>query len=283
MGRRLVSFDWALKRLLRSKVNFDILEGFLSELLHDDVTILEVLDSESNKIHKRDKFNRVDLKVRNQKGEIIIIEVQADWQYEYFQRVIYGVSKAFTEHIEESDDYNKVIKVISVSILYFTLGKGEDYIYHGTTDIRGLHSQEELQLSDGLQENLKVTKPGALFPEYYFIRVDKFDDVAKNSLDEWIYFLKNEDIKDEFKARGLKAAKDKLDKCRLDDDQRRAYEAWVEDRRCERSTMKSALWLGKQQGKRETAKKLLHLLNDQQISEATGLSVGEIAKLREDE
>ncbi len=38
--RRLISFDWALKRLLRSKANFGILEGFLSELLDDDVRIL---------------------------------------------------------------------------------------------------------------------------------------------------------------------------------------------------------------------------------------------------
>ena len=90
-------------------------------------------------------------------------------------------------------------------------------------------------------------------------------------------------LEDDFKARGLKAAKEKLDKCRLDDEERLAYEAWVEDRRCERSTMKSAIWLGKQQGKRETAKNLLHLLDDQQISEATGLSVGEVTNLREDD
>ena len=46
--RQLISFDWALKRLLRSNANFEILEGFLSELLHDEVCILEVLESESN-------------------------------------------------------------------------------------------------------------------------------------------------------------------------------------------------------------------------------------------
>ena len=31
--RKLITFDWAMKRLLRSKANFEILEGFLSELL----------------------------------------------------------------------------------------------------------------------------------------------------------------------------------------------------------------------------------------------------------
>ncbi len=63
--RRLITFDWAMKRLLRSKANFEILEGFLSELLHDDISILEVLESESNKVTAIDKYNRVDLKVRS--------------------------------------------------------------------------------------------------------------------------------------------------------------------------------------------------------------------------
>ena len=46
--RKLVSFDWALKKLLRSKANFDILEGFLSELLKEDIIIIKILESESN-------------------------------------------------------------------------------------------------------------------------------------------------------------------------------------------------------------------------------------------
>ncbi|MCL1794729.1 MAG: hypothetical protein FWG34_12780 [Oscillospiraceae bacterium] len=37
--RTLVSFDWALKSILRQKENFDILEGFLSDLLNEKITI----------------------------------------------------------------------------------------------------------------------------------------------------------------------------------------------------------------------------------------------------
>ena len=32
MSRQLISFDWAIKRLLRNKANFGILEGFMSLL-----------------------------------------------------------------------------------------------------------------------------------------------------------------------------------------------------------------------------------------------------------
>lgn len=74
-----------MKRLLRSKANFEILEGFLSELLHEDIIILEILESESNKENQRDKFNRVDLKVKNSAGEIIIIEVQHEREYDFLK------------------------------------------------------------------------------------------------------------------------------------------------------------------------------------------------------
>jgi len=134
--RRLISFDWALKRLLRSKANFEVLEGFLSELLKEPIHILEVLESEGNKVTQDDKFNRVDLKVKNAQGELIIIEVQFDREYDYLQRILYGVAKVITEHLQESMSYTHVVKVISVNILYFDLGQGEDYIYHGTTRFR---------------------------------------------------------------------------------------------------------------------------------------------------
>ncbi len=91
--RRLISFDWAMKKLLRSKANFEILEGFLSELLKDNIQIQEILESESNKEGHKGKFNRVDLKVKNQNDEIIIIEVQYEREFDYLQRILYGTSK----------------------------------------------------------------------------------------------------------------------------------------------------------------------------------------------
>ena len=65
MNRKLVSFDWAMKKLLRSKANFDILEGFLSELLKEDIKIIEILESEGNKETFDDKYNRVVVVRRN--------------------------------------------------------------------------------------------------------------------------------------------------------------------------------------------------------------------------
>ncbi|NQZ10875.1 MAG: PD-(D/E)XK nuclease family transposase [Algicola sp.] len=75
MERTLISFDWAMKNLLRSKGNFGILEGFLSELLFTDISIVEILESESNRADVNNKQNQVDIKVRDADGQLILIEV----------------------------------------------------------------------------------------------------------------------------------------------------------------------------------------------------------------
>ena len=54
----LVRFDWAMKRLLRDKSNYVVLEGFLSTLLGEDLRILRFLESESNQETEDDKFKR---------------------------------------------------------------------------------------------------------------------------------------------------------------------------------------------------------------------------------
>ncbi len=250
-SRKLISFDWALKKLLRSKANFDILEGFLSELLKEDITIIEVLESESNQEERFDKYNRVDLKVRNGKNEIIIIEVQYEREFDYLQRILYGSSKVITEHLHVSDAYAKVVKVISVNILYFDLGHGDDYIYRGTTSFRGIHTGDKLDLSFDQQELYQKEKIFELFPEYYLLKINQFNDIAKDSLDEWIYFLKNEEIKDEFKAKGLKQAKEQLDIMKLPEDERKAFDRYVNDLHYQASMVESSYGVGKLEGIKE--------------------------------
>ena len=124
MVKKLVRFDWAMKKMLRHKANFDILEGFLSELLGEEVRIKQILDSEGNKEEEDDKFNRVDILVENHKGELVIIEVQNTQEYDYFHRMLFGASKAITEHIKETQAYANVKKIISITIAYFDLGQG---------------------------------------------------------------------------------------------------------------------------------------------------------------
>ncbi len=121
-NRKLISFDWATKKILRSKANFEILEGFLS-------------------------------------------------------------------------------------ILYFDFGDGDDYIYKGTTNFRGVHNNSILQLNKKQKELYNTSKVEKLFPEFYLLKIKNFNDIAKDTLDEWINFLKNETIPNNPKAKGLEKAK----------------------------------------------------------------------------
>lgn len=157
--RKLVSFDWALKRLLRSKANFAVLEGFLSELLKREVKIREILESESNKYSAENKMNRVDLLVDDEERGRIIIEVQYESEIDYFQRMLFGVSRAVSESLKEGYAYGKLPPVISVNIVYFDLGSGDDYIYHGKTDFHGIHRGDTLALSELQQEEFDAITP----------------------------------------------------------------------------------------------------------------------------
>ncbi|WYD80282.1 MAG: Rpn family recombination-promoting nuclease/putative transposase [Candidatus Electrothrix gigas] len=271
-----------MKKLLRSKANFEILEGFLSELLKDSIHILEILESEGNKEDRRDKFNRVDLKVRNQKNEVIIIEVQYDREFDYLQRILFGTSKVLTEYLNEGDPYSKVVKVISINILYFDLGHGKDYVYHGITSFQGLHHQDTLELSENQQALYNTKKIHQIFPEYYLIKVNNFDDIANDTFDEWIYFLKNEEIKENFKAKGLIKAKQELDILKLPEQERLAYEKYQDDLHYQASMVESSYTIGKLKEKRKISVNLLKagLLDTQMIADMTGLTLEEVEALQ---
>ncbi len=294
--KNLIRFDWAVKRLLRNKANFGILEGFLSELIGEDIKIDSILESESNKDNKNDKFNRVDLLVKNSKEELIIIEVQNNREHDYLLRILFGTSKLLVENMNTGMVYSQIKKVISVNIVYFDLGQGEDYIYHGTTNFIGLNKKDTLKLSEDQQLLYKTDTIAKIYPEYYVIKVNQFNDVAKNTLDEWIYFFKTEEIKDEFQAKGIKQAKVELDILKLSEAERKEYEKYIEQERYEESLIVSNYKVGELKGieeerkrqeekqrneKNKIAKKCLQKgMSIKDIIELTGLSKDEIENLK---
>jgi predicted transposase/invertase (TIGR01784 family) len=228
-SRNLIRFDWAIKRLLRNKANYTVLEGFLSELLKEKIIIDSILESEGNQKFENDKFNRVDLLVKNSKGEMVIVEIQNQNEYDYFHRMAYGTSKVITEYISVGQPYKNIKKVYSVNIVYFDLGQGDDYIYYGRTDFFGIHKKDKLQLSDKQVEILGKNEPFEIFPEYYVIKVNQFNDIATSTLDEWIYYLKNDEIRDDFTAQGIDLAKELLRVDRLSDEELVNYNKYQED------------------------------------------------------
>jgi predicted transposase/invertase (TIGR01784 family) len=228
MNKKLIRFDWAVKKLLRNKANFGILEGFLSELLFDDIRIERILESESNQDTEDDKFNRVDILTQNSKNELIVVEIQNTFEIDFFHRMAYGASKALTENLALGQAYSQIKKVISINIVYFDLGQGDDYVYRGGTVFHGLHEKDILTLSNKQKTAFSKENVMDIFPEYYIIKVNKFNDIAKDNLDEWVYFLKNSEVKDTFKAKGLKQAGEVLDYMRLPQDDQFSYNRYLD-------------------------------------------------------
>jgi predicted transposase/invertase (TIGR01784 family) len=229
--KKLVRFDWFVNYMLRDKSNFEILEGFLSELLKEDIRIIEILDGESNKKTKTDKFNRVDILVRDHKDERIIVEIQNNKEYDYLQRILFGAAKTLAENIDEGNPYSKIKKIISVSVVYFEAAQGIDYIYHGQTVFTGIHQKDILQLTEEQQELYGKRFPQELYPDYYLIKAEDFDENIKDTLDEWVYFFKKGQIKETFTAKGLVKAKKKLNVAKLTPTQRRQYERYLNEQR----------------------------------------------------
>ncbi len=118
--------------------------------------------------------------------------------------------------------------VPTVGVIYFALGQGEDYVYHGSTTFRGIHKNDILQLTEKQKQIFSKPSLSEVFPNHWVIKTNDFDDNARDSLDEWIYFLKNSEIKDEFKAKGLAEAREKLKEINLSPEDLRRYRRYLE-------------------------------------------------------
>mgnify|MGYP003054427799 CR=1 FL=1 len=225
---KYIRFDWAVKRLLRDKANFDVLEGLLTVLLDRQIHIIDILESESNQQDYDDKFNRVDIKARDSENEIIIVEVQVTRELYFLERILYGVAKAITEHMALGELYSEVKKVYSISILYFDIGKGNDYLYHGQNTFTGVHTGDHLQVTVKERDALVQRLPSEIFPEYFLIRVNEFDKVATTPLEEWLDYLKNDYIRPDTTTPGLREAREKLVYYNMTPTERAAYDRHVD-------------------------------------------------------
>ena len=226
--------------------NYAVLEGLMFSLLNERFRIKRFLESETNQYSENDKFNRVDILAENENGELTIFKIQNTHELTYFHRILYGVSKVISDFIDLGDDYDKVRKVYSINIVYFSLGQATDYVYHGKTVFEGLYEphdilrlsnrQSEVFFGDKIEKGKKSTREaGDIFPEYYLLCVDNFDKLAVTNLDEWIDFLKTGEIKDTAKAPGLPDARKCLDVDKLSVEERKDYVRHMENLRYQRS------------------------------------------------
>ena len=124
-------------------------------------------------------------------------------------------------------------------------------IYIGKNEFRGFHYQDVLQLSEKQKLIYPSKNVADIFTTYYILKVNNFDDNSKSTIDEWIYFLKNNEIKDEFRAKGLQEAKEKLRVDNLTGIEREEYNLYIKDQRNKTSEAKTAFIDGQLEAKKE--------------------------------
>jgi hypothetical protein len=205
-GKNYIRFDWAMKRLLRQKADFVVINGFLSSLLGEQIEIIKALESEGDESTEYGKFNRVAILAEDSHGAKIIIEIQNSYELSDFNRILYDTSKAITEYIEEEENYKEIVKIYSISIFYFMFGQGKDYVYKRVIEFSGIHNNDKLK-PHTLSHIIGISE---IFPECYILRVEDFDKVVETPLDEWTHFLKTTEIPETFTAPGLPEARKKL-------------------------------------------------------------------------
>ncbi|MDI9357210.1 MAG: Rpn family recombination-promoting nuclease/putative transposase [Chitinophagaceae bacterium] len=256
-AKRLIRFDWAMKTLLRDKANFDILEGFLSALLEDDeIKILSLLESEMNQVDENDKFTRVDLLVEDSSHRKIYIEIQNTREIDFLESLLYASSKIIVNHQKLGEDFSNISKVISISILYFNLGEGSDYLYKGITEFKGINNGERLvirkkaEIPESLSPKYSL-KEKNIFPEYYLITVDRYKGVIQKKIDEWIYIFKNSEVAEGSTSKNIDKVEQKLAEINMTEIERKRYEKniinWVRDK----DAFRTARIDGREEGKIE--------------------------------
>lgn len=289
---RYIRFDWAIKSLLRQKANFGVLEGFLTVFLNEPIKIVDILESESNQQAAEDKFNRVDIKAKNSKGEIIIVDIHAFRILYYCESIYFKWNQSIFNHINLGNTYKEVKKVYSISILYFDLGKGSDYIYVGQNNFVGLHTQDHLVISTKEKDTIVRKSPSEIFPTYILVRVNEFNKVAKSPLEEWVEYLKNGVISPDTQAPGLQEAREELKYYSMSDAERYAYDEHINAIMIQNDVLGNARLEGMEEDRAEgraegrveeknniARKMLANGLSIEQIALITGLTEQEIKGL----
>jgi hypothetical protein len=243
-----------MKTLLRDKANSDVLEGFLCALFEDDnIKILNILESETNADGEDDKFNRVDLLVQDSQNRKIYIEIQNTRETDYLESLLYATSKIIVEHQNLGYNFKDISKVISISILYFNLGTGDDYIYYGTTEFKGLNTGHQLfvkkrvDISETLAPRYKFVEK-KIFPEYYLITVERYKNIVQKRIDEWIYMIKNSEIAEGSTSKNIEKARQKLAVMNMTEEKRKAYDKYLINMARDRDVVETAKEEGHEDG-----------------------------------
>lgn len=286
---RYIRFDWAIKRLLRQKANFDVLEGFLTVFLNEKFVIQNVSEGINIQLMTGDHLNRIAISAYDSNGEVVLIEIQATHELHYFECLRFGMSPMNT-CINYSERF---AKVYFINLLYFQLGQHQDYSYEGLIPWVGIHKKDNLLLRENQEKCLLMLGESMhICSKYYIVFVRDFNETPVTALEEWMRYLKDGVIRHDTTAPGLGKIREKLQYYAMDVKERRAYDEYLNAIMIQNDVLEAAKLEGYIKGHAEglaegraeerlcNARKFKALgVPTDLIAKATGLSQEEIEKL----
>ena len=283
----LISFDYAIKYLLKDKGDYEIVEGFISALLvsegYKPIKIKALLESESNKESKHLKRSIADAIVEDEEGNNYIVEIDRAYTDLFLHKAVFNTSRLIVDNLGANQDYLKIKKVFHINLLYFPFEDTKSPLHHGKVIFHEIDNEHPMDIHL-IDRGMRTFDAHNIFPEYFLISVPLFDNVIKNEIDEWLYVMKYSEVKEDFKSPYMRKVADRLSIFKMTLQEREIYDVYVMDSMKGRDYLVSAEARGRAEGKAEGKIEIVKaMLADgdsvEKIARITGLSVAEVTKL----
>ena len=287
INKPLVSFDYAIKYLLKDKGDYTIVEGFISTLLktrgYKDVKIVALLESESNKEDKKSKRSLADVIVEDEDQNKFIIEIERNVQDSFIHKSLFNTSRLIVDNLSQREDYTQIIKVFHISLLYFPLGSGP--VYHGKTIIYETETNKKLSVRIKNKKSGKTFDATNILPEYFYISVPLFNDRLEKEMDDWLHVMKYDKVPKNYHSPYMKQVAEKLSILKMTPEERANYSHYQKKLHKDRDELQAADAKGREEGikkgreeeKIKIAKKMLEKNRPiEEIADFTGLTIEDI-------
>jgi len=268
--------DFAFKKIFGSEQSKDILISFLNALLYDGnptIEDLEILNPYLAPKIRGIKDTYLDVKAKITGDKTVIIEMQVLNLEGFEKRILYNAAKAYSIQLDAGENYNLLNPVIALTI----------------TDFEMFSNWDKVISRFALKEQDYLVDYSIYDIELVFVELPKFNkslDELATLTDKWIYFLKTarsleivpEEIGEipEIQKAFAIANQANLTRNELEDLEKR--EIYIHD---QRNAITKAVNQAVKQQSLEIAKRLIDVgLDDETISQTTGLSLQEVQNLR---
>ena len=251
-----------------------ITKEFLEAILERKI---EEVDLSGNIVLRRenveDKMGVLDVLAKINDKEYINVEMQVYNKKNLLERILYYWAKIYTRNVKKKEDYIELKKTIEVLIVDFEIKQLKELGYHSKWKIIE-EKDRKLILTDDL--------------EIHIIEINKIKNLTEKEknkeLVKWIYFLEEPDgerVKEYMKSdSGIKEAKGKLETMSEDERMQILADLRLKAIMDEKAVRRLGYKEGKEEGKKEIAKKMKEKGTDiKYIKEITGLTEEEIEKL----